>query len=168
MIVSTRVGISVLAAALSLLTGCSSSGSGGSSVTRDQTAQTAPMAQVAQRYLVIAVPANKELDTSFDALDDHDDDLVASADLLRRIAATERQFDHDLLALRLPGTLGATASALVQVNEARANLTDDARSAASLDSLHRYEIELDALNAPVEDQVRLLRNELGLPPPDND
>jgi hypothetical protein len=118
--------------------------------------------------MAIATPANAVLDKSFDALEDHDDDLSVSAGLLKTIAATERGFDRDLLALALPDQLGGTAEALVRVNEARAALTTQAMTAPTVASLKSYETRLDAMNEPVEVQVRILRKDLGLPPPDTD
>jgi hypothetical protein len=132
------------------------------------TSSATSTAQFAARYLAIATPANHVLDVSFDALSDHDDDLAASASLLQTIASTERSFDRDLLALQLPGQLGQIADAMVRVNEARATLTTQAATASSVASLRTYETELDAMNAPVETQVRALRVDLRLPPPDTD
>jgi len=156
MIARARAGVAVLVLGPVLLAGCSSPPS------RPSTAA------LAARYLAIATPANEALDASFDALEDADDDLGGSATLLRNIAATERQFDRDLVALKLPAKLGMTAAALVRINEARATMTSQAVSASSVESLQRYETELDAMNVPVEDQVRALRKQLALPPPATD
>ena len=137
MIARTRTGVAVLVLGPLVLASCSSPPSHPST------------AALAAKYLAIATPANEALEASFDALEDTDDDLGASATLLRNIAATERQFDRDLVALKLPAKLGVTAAALVRINEARATMTSQAVSASSLDSLHRYETELDAMNVPV-------------------
>ncbi|HET6154596.1 MAG TPA: hypothetical protein VFE15_16750 [Marmoricola sp.] len=127
---------------------------------------------LATNYVAIATPANKKLDRSFDELEDEaraqDIDLAHASAVLTTIAATERRFDRDLLALRLPGRMASTAKELVRVNEARANLTVQASTATSGDSLRRYQSELDAMNVPVETQVKALRTSLGLPPPDTD
>jgi hypothetical protein len=53
----------------------------------------------------------------------------------------------------------------VIANESRARLSDRAAASASLAALHRYLPLLTAANAPVEDAVRVIRAELGLPPP---
>jgi hypothetical protein len=126
------------------------------------------VATLAEQFLAIAEPANDVLDKSFDALEDDDDDLAASSALLRTIVATERSFDRDLLTLKLPPAMRQTALELVRVNEARADFTARAATATSVASLRRYEPDLDAMNAPVEEQVRLLRKGLGLPPPATD
>ena len=50
-------------------------------------------------------------------------------------------------------------------NEARARLTTAAAASTSLSQLHRYEPRLTAANQPVEEAVRVIRSQLGLPPP---
>jgi hypothetical protein len=54
----------------------------------------------------------------------------------------------------------------VRVNQARAQLTIMAAGSASLPQLRAYERRLTAVNEPVEAAVRLIRRQLGLPPPD--
>jgi len=48
---------------------------------------------------------------------------------------------------------------------ARAELTSTAAGVTSLRELRRYQRRLDAANEPVEDAVRVIRAQLGLPPP---
>jgi hypothetical protein len=126
------------------------------------------IATLAKQYLAIAEPANRVLDRCFDALEDDDGDLGAAAALLRTIVATERGFDRELLTLTLPPAMRKTALELVRVNEARADFTARAATATSVASLRRFEPDLEAMNTPVEEQVRLLRKDLSLPPPDTD
>jgi hypothetical protein len=115
------------------------------------------------------VPANAKLDAAFDALEDADHDrLTAAQHDLQSIAATERDFDRQLSALGLPPAMSSIANALVAVNEQRASLTDQAAAAPTLAQLHTFDDRLEAANDPVEDQVRALRSQLGLPPPDTD
>jgi hypothetical protein len=125
--------------------------------------------RAAARYLAIARPANRQLDHDFDdGLDGGDrGNLAASRADLRAAAATERRFDRQLLALPLaPGT-EAVVRILVAANQSRARLTDAAARAKSLAGLHGFERRLDAANVPVEDAVRVIRTELGLPPPES-
>ena len=58
------------------------------------------------------------------------------------------------------------ARLLVTANEARARLTTAAAASTSLSQLHRYEPRLTAANQPVEEAVRVIRSQLGLPPPE--
>jgi hypothetical protein len=55
---------------------------------------------------------------------------------------------------------------LYTVNQERVQLTVTAAAATSLRQLHGYEQRLDAANQPVEAAVRVIRGQLGLPPPD--
>ena len=120
----------------------------------------------ARSYLAIALPANRRLETDFDGLDDHRGDLAAAQADLRDAAATERRFDRRLLALELPAATETVARLLVTTNEARARLTTAAAASTSLSQLHRYEPRLTAANQPVEEAVRVIRSQLGLPPPE--
>ena len=164
----------VLAGAALLAVGCSSAG-GPAAAAPAQASQAAPAGQAispaqqkaaARSYLAIARPANRRLETDFDGLDDHRNDLAAAKADLRDAAATERQFDRRLLALKLPAATETVARLLVTTNEARARLTTAAAASTSLSQLHRYEPRLTAANTPVEEAVRVIRSQLGLPPPE--
>lgn len=122
----------------------------------------------AARYLAIAEPANRRLDEALDAFHDRDgDDLAAARADLRSVAATETSFDRKLLALHLPAPAGQTARNLVAVNESRAELTTVGARARSLRAMRIVRARLPAADALVETQVRILRAQLGLPPPDS-
>ena len=164
----------VLAGAALLAAGCSSAGAPAAAAPA-QASQAAPAGQAispaqqkaaARSYLAIARPANRRLETDFDGLDDHRNDLAAAKADLRDAAATERQFDRRLLALKLPAATETVARLLVTTNEARARLTTAAAASTSLSQLHRYEPRLTAANTPVEEAVRVIRSQLGLPPPE--
>jgi hypothetical protein len=122
---------------------------------------------LAAGYLAIAVAGNRRLEIDFDGLKGGDrHHLSASRADLRDAAATERLFDRRLLGISFPPVTAAVARTLYRVNQARASLTDRAAASASLRQLRWYERRLDAANRPVEQQVRLIRQQLGLPPPD--
>ena len=122
---------------------------------------------LATRYLAIAQPANHQLDHDFDGLQDtENNDLAAAEADLRSAAATERRFDHQLIASTFPPRTEPIVRLLVTVNQARAVLTETAAAAVSLRQLHGYQQRLDAANEPVEEAVTVIRSQLGLPPPD--
>jgi hypothetical protein len=152
--------------------GCSGSGPPAAATPASQAAPAVQAISPAQRkaaarsYLAIALPANRRLETDFDGLDDNHNNLAGAEAALRDAAATERQFDRRLLALNLPAATGTVARLLVTTNEARARLTTAAAASISLSQLHRYEPRLTAANRPVEDAVRVIRSQLGLPPPE--
>jgi hypothetical protein len=109
---------------------------------------------------------NRRLDIDFDRLDGPDRGQLAAAQAdLRDAAATEHQFDHDLLAIAFPPQTEAVVKTLYTVNEARADLTATASGSTSLPRLAGYEQQLAAANAPVEQAVTTIRQQLGLPPP---
>jgi hypothetical protein len=152
-------GVAVLTLAVC---GCSSSHS-----SHPASSSTTSRRALAARYLVVAEAGNRALEHDFDGLEDRDgNDLHAARGDLLDAAATERRFDRRLLALALPPAMETTARTLVRVNEARAALTTLAASAGSVAELHSFLTRLTAANTPVEDQVKALRRQLGLPPPE--
>ena len=129
---------------------------------------TALLAAMAARYMAIARSANRELDHEFDGFDDHvkDGDLAAARADLRAAVVTERRFDRQLIALSFPPPTEPFVRLLYRVNQARAALTSTAAGVTSLRELRGYAKRLDAANGPVEDAVRVIRAQLGLPPAD--
>lgn len=131
-------------------------------------ATTAELTAMAARYMAIARPANRELDHEFDGFDDHikDGDLAAARADLRAAVVAERRFDRQLIALSFPPRTEPFVRLLYRVNQERAELTSTAAGVTSLRELRGYQRRLDAANEPVEDPVRVIRAQLGLPPPD--
>jgi hypothetical protein len=106
------------------------------------------------------------LDTDFDPLEGRDrNDLARAKADLRDAAATERLFDRRLLRIVFPSETERVVNDLYRVNQARARLTTAAAGSTSLRRLHAYERRLDAANRPVEQAVKTIRRQLGLPPP---
>ena len=171
---------SVLLGSVLLAAGCASSPAPHNATSRSPAASStavgstaasptaAELKAMANRYMAIARPANRELDHEFDGFDDHmkDGDLAAARADLRAAVVTERRFDRQLIGLSFPPRTEPFVRLLYRVNQARATLTSTAAGAASLDELRGYQRRLDAANEPVEDAVRVIRAQLGLPPPD--
>lgn len=165
---------SVLLGSALLAAGCASSGAPARSpasqspAARGTAATSAELSAMAARYMAIARPANRELDHEFDGFDDHmkDGDLAAARADLRAAVVTERRFDRQLIALSFPPRTEPFVRLLYRVNQARAELTSTAAGVTSLRELRGYQRRLDAANEPVEDAVRVIRAQLGLPPPD--
>ncbi|HYY19412.1 MAG TPA: hypothetical protein VE864_11270, partial [Streptosporangiaceae bacterium] len=129
---------------------------------------SAELTAMAARYMAIARPANRELDHEFDGFDDHikDGDLAAGRADLRAAVVTERRFDRQLIALSFPPRTEPFVRLLYRVNQARAELTSTAAGVTSLRELRGYQWRLDAANEPVEDAVRVIHGQPGVPPPD--
>jgi hypothetical protein len=121
---------------------------------------------LAAGYMAIARPANHRLDIAVEAYADNAHrDLAATAAALRFEAATERLFDRRLAAITFPPAIAATASALISVNEIRARLTEQQARARSIAALLSFAGDHNMADAQVEAQVRVIRAQLGLPPP---
>jgi hypothetical protein len=160
----TAVASLVMAGAVLLAAGCASSPPSGPSGPSGPPAATKALAA---RYLAIAQPANHQLDHEFDGVkDDEKGNLAAARADLRAAAATERRFDRQLMAITFPPPTEPIVRLLYRVNQARAALTSTAAGATSLRQLGGYQRRLDAANGPVEDAVRVIRDQLGLPAPD--
>jgi len=170
---------SVLLGTALLAAGCASSEPPARSPASQSTASHSPAARgtatttveltaMAARYLAIARPANRELDHEFDGFDDQikDGDLAAARADLRAAVVTERRFDRQLITLSFPPRAEPFVRLLYRVNQARAALTSTAAGVTSLRELRGYQKRLDAANEPVEAAVRVIRGQLGLPPPD--
>lgn len=165
----TAVASLVTAGAVLLAAGCAGSAPSGPPADAATAAQTTPAATraLAARYLAIAQPANHQLDHEFDGFKDNENSNLAAARAdLRAAAATERRFDRQLIAITFPPLTEPIVRLLYRVNQARAVLTSTAAGATSLRQLRGYQRRLDAANEPVEDAVRVIRSQLGLPPPD--
>jgi hypothetical protein len=160
---NVRRAVNVAAAGvLVALAGCAPSG-------RAPAAARSPgMHADAAEYLAIARPANRQLDRSQDAYADNAHrDLAAARAALRAEAATERQFDRrlDALSSSFPPRIAATARAMIVDNSERISLTLEQARAMSVPALLALTSRHQAADAAVEVQARMIRRELGLPPP---
>jgi len=143
-------------------------------ITRAPVRLPAPPATAAQRhltalahsYLAIAGPSDKRLDAEEDAYADNEKDHLAAARAsLRQQVATERLFDRQLAAITFPPALESTAHALTVANERRFRVTLLQARSATLARLRSLDAQRKAGDAAVEVEVRLLREQLRLPPP---
>jgi hypothetical protein len=122
---------------------------------------------LAKAYLEIAEPANHRLDVEVDKYEDQrHHDLAVAQSALRAQAATERQFDRKLAKIRFPPAIAATARALIRVNEIRARMADRESRARSISDLLSFDSQHKLADAQVEAQVKVIRAQLGLPPPE--
>jgi hypothetical protein len=130
-----------------------------------------PLSRVGQKalaaqYLAIARPANHRLDADNDGYGDSEkDDLAAAKHDLRAELATERRFDQQLLRIKFPPQIALTAQALVRSNRVRMALTTSQARSTSLARLRSFDRRHKAADATLEDEVRVIRKQLGLPPP---
>jgi hypothetical protein len=78
---------------------------------------------------------------------------------------TERWFDQRLLKIPFLPSVAATARALAPANERCAELTIRQAGSPSLAALQSFTRRHQSADAAVEDQVKVIRRALGLPPP---
>jgi hypothetical protein len=161
--------VAVALTGVSLLAAACSGGHSMAGASASASASFASRKVLAARYLAIAKDPNKHLDADFDGLKESDHSNLALARAqLRDMAATEHRFDRLLLAIRFPPKIETTARALVWTNENRAAVAARAARSRTLKQLRGYEQQLNAANGPLEQAVRLIRRQLGLPPPETD
>jgi hypothetical protein len=129
-------------------------------------ARPGAMRMLASAYLAAARPANHRLDGEVDGFTDHEHgDLAAAGADLRAEAATERRFDRVLRVIPFPRGIAATARALIRANQRRAALAGRQARSSLVAVLVSFTSRRRAADAAVEAQVRIIRRELGLPPP---
>jgi hypothetical protein len=171
--IAVRALLALTGCALLAVAGCAGSSFGGGHTPGAHPAKQAQhragrdIRALAKAYLAIAEPANNKLDVEVDKYDDErHHELAAAASALRAQAATERQFDADLAKIGFPPPIAATARALIRVNEIRAAMAERAAKARSIRELLSFSSAHKLADAQVEAQVRVIRSQLGLPPPE--
>jgi hypothetical protein len=129
-------------------------------------ASSSSVRAAAADYLAIAKPANHRLDdeTGAYAKDMHRNLAAARSDLLAE-AATERWFDQHLTKIPLPPAIAATARSMIQANQLRIALTEQQARSMTLAEMASFTSRHKAADAAVEAQSRIIRRQLGLPPP---
>ena len=117
-------------------------------------------------YLAISEVANHQLDHEVDAYR-HDErhSLAAARADLRAEVVTERWWDEHLLRIPFPPAIKSVARAVVRVNQARIALTERQARAGTLKAMVALDPRHKAADAQLEFAVRVIRRQLGLPPP---
>jgi uncharacterized protein involved in outer membrane biogenesis len=161
-------GLARLAAvAASLTVAASACQSGHAAPARSPVGARAHLRVLAAEYLAIARPANRRLDVEENRYTANAHRNLAAAEAaLRAQAATERGFDAQLLAIRFPAPIAASARVLVRANQSRIDFTELQARSTSIPELLTFLAGHRAVDAAVEVQVRLIRRQLGLPPPE--
>jgi hypothetical protein len=146
-----------------LVVGCTSGEPAGRAGTA---ASPGALKALAATYLAVAKPANRRLDTENDSFsDDEHGDLAGAESDLRAEAGTERRFDQQLSKIRFPPQIAVPVRALIQANARRITLTLRQARSSSVSGLLSFTHRHQAADAAVEAQVKVIRRDLGLPPP---
>ncbi len=174
-VTTMRTGIAALLGLVALAAGGCASGQSPSPAAQSTRQVAAPATGAARSssvraaaasYLAIAEPANHRLDeeTGSYAKDVHRNLAAARSDLLAE-AATERWFDQRLTLISLPPPIAATARAMILANQRRISLTEQQARSMTRAEMASFSSPHKAADAAVEAQSRIIRRQLGLPPP---
>jgi hypothetical protein len=152
-----------------LVAGCTSgepAGRAGTAASAGTAVRPGDLKALAAAYLAVAKPANRRLDTENDGFSDEEHGDLAAADSdLRAEAATERRFDQQLSTIGFPPQIAVPVQALIQANARRITLTLRQARSSSVSGLLSFAHRHQAADAAVEAQVKVVRRDLGLPPP---
>jgi hypothetical protein len=129
-------------------------------------AASSSLSVAAAGYLAIAKHANHRLDeeTGAYARDVHRNLAAAKSDLVAE-AATELWFDQHLIKIPLPPPIEVTARAMIRANQYRISLTQRQAASMTLAEMASFTSRHQAADTAVEAQSRIIRSQLGLPPP---
>jgi len=127
---------------------------------------SAQLAALGHRYLLIANPANQQLNnevTAFTASERNN--LIAARTNLRAEVATASRFNQQLAAIKFPAAIEAIARNVIRVNQARGRVIARQARARTLVRMRTFDARHAAADAAVEAQVKRLRQALHLPAP---
>jgi hypothetical protein len=123
-------------------------------------------ARIASDYTNVASPANRALTAELSAYaHDQDHNLPAARVDLTNEAKTEASFDNLLGEVAFPGAAATAADALLKADQAREKLIKLQAQAPTFRVLGSFAARVQAADAAVEVQVKLIRQALGLPAP---
>lgn len=121
-------------------------------------------ARIASDYTNVASPANRALAAELNAYaHDQAHNLPAARADLTNEAKTEASFDNLLGEVSFPGAAATAAGALVTADQAREKLIRVQAQAPTFRVLGSFVSRVQAADAAVEVQVKLIRKALGLP-----
>jgi len=124
----------------------------------------AQLASDAQRYLVIADPANQQLNKDVNAYTaDVRSNLAAARADLRAEVVTATRFDRQLAAIKFPAAAGVIARDLIRANQARGQVITRQARAKTLARMQALNAQHAAADAAAEAQVKRIRQALHLP-----
>jgi hypothetical protein len=122
-------------------------------------------ARTATSYTAMAAPADQALTAEVAGYTRNQRDNLAAAESdLRREVKTESAFDDQVGDFTFPNAAVAAGEALVQADAKRVKLLTLQAKSASLSQLQSFDARDRAADAAVAAQVRVIRQDLGLPP----
>jgi hypothetical protein len=121
---------------------------------------------LASHYMAIMNPASQQLSTDVAAYTASEGNNLAAAEAaLTAEVTSEHAFDTSLAGMTFPPAVAPIAKALVQANQARAQLTAEQARSSSLTQLRSFNSRVQVAGAAVETQMTLIHKALDSPPP---
>jgi len=121
-------------------------------------------ARIASLYANVAGPANQALTPEIDGYTHHQHHKLAAAKLdLSKEAKTEATFDNQLGQITFPRAADPHADLLIAADKKRIKLISLQMEARTLRKLRSFDARVQAADVAVEVQVRIIRQDLGLP-----
>ncbi|HTS96793.1 MAG TPA: hypothetical protein VMI33_09235 [Streptosporangiaceae bacterium] len=121
-------------------------------------------ARITSLYTNLADPADHALTAEVDgyALDEHHNLAAAKLDL-SKVVKTQASFDNQLGEITFPPAPDPHVDLLIAADQKRIKLFKLQMQATTLRKLRAFDARDEAANAAVEEQVRIIRQDLGLP-----
>jgi hypothetical protein len=117
------------------------------------------------RYMTIATPVVQQLNTDMAAYTaSYKHNLPAAKAALLAEVTVEKAFGTNLARFPFPPAVAPIAKTLIQANRARAELTAEQASSASLTRLRSFNVRVKAADAAVTTEMRLVHKALATPP----
>jgi hypothetical protein len=122
-------------------------------------------ARAATAYTAMAAPADQALTTEVAGYTHNQrNDLAAAESDLKREVKTESAFDDQAGDFTFPNAADAAGDALLQADQKRVKLLTLQAKSASLPQLQSFDARDQAADAAVAAQVKVIRQDMGLPP----
>jgi hypothetical protein len=120
---------------------------------------------LASQYMAIMTPASQQLNTDLAAYTASESRNLAEAEAaLTAEVTSEHAFDTSLAAITFPPAIAPIAKALVQANQARAELTAEQARSSSLTQLRSFNRRVQVAGAAVQTEMTLIGKALDSPP----
>jgi hypothetical protein len=117
------------------------------------------------QYMAIVTPAVQQLNIDEAAYTANEGRSLATAEVaLTSEITSERELDARLASFPFPPGVSPVVKALIQANQARANLTAEQARSSSLTQMRSFNQQIDVDGAAVQKEMKLLRNALGSRP----
>src|ERR1700722_15325982 len=124
---------------------------------------TVPM--LTSEYMAIYIPASQQWSTDASAYTAHErDNLAAAKAALAAEVTSERAFNTSMANFPFPPAVAPTAKAMIQADQALAQLTAEQAEVSSLARMRSFDHRAEVATAACETELKLLRKALAVPP----